>query len=153
MENLESLPEFKANTVTGKEFHDRIYVGGLPPERFLPPEKGGSFHYSPLYSLRPQIIDNVFFSVLEVKGEILGIAELEKSPYEESELWLKSVAVDSEHQGEGWSEPLLREVFKYASEQGKKLKLSKFTVEGEERLGKKIELLAKEFQVEVLPDR
>jgi isocitrate/isopropylmalate dehydrogenase len=151
MEHFEAIPSrFKSETLRGKdllpEFYDLEAHAAKP--RFAHRSKGGAFHYSPLDSelTNPDVV----FSVVRDGTEIVGLAKLRKSPHAENVLWLMSISVDTERQGEKISEKILREVFSYAKERGMSIEPSNYTKEGEERIKHQIERLSTEYGVTIV---
>ncbi len=158
MESVDKIPVIKSETLTVEELKEIVYHkdGGSPDDRFKSEEKGGAFYYSPLDSICNYFYPNkegVLFSVVYKEGEIVGIAELEHSPYDDGEIWLKSVSVDVNRKGEGLSKKLLEEVFEYVKSTGKRLGHSSFTEEGSEKIKRTIESLSEEYGVEAGPAR
>jgi predicted GNAT family acetyltransferase len=153
MEYLENTPSLTSETITGRDLSREMYdeKTHLPKTRFLPKEEGGVFHYSPLDRYSGIHDTDTVFSTVRSHGEIVGIAKMQQSPYHSDVLWLMSVSVDNKRKGEGFSKKLLTEVFAYAKRNGKKIELSKYTHEGEERLKHQIGELAQRFNVEVIP--
>lgn len=63
--------------------------------------------------------------------KIVGMAGLQQNPYDELQLWIKFVSVDPAYQGRGIARELLQRVYAYAKSEGKDLRSSSFTEEGE----------------------
>ena len=138
-------------TLSATEFKDRIYKGENMPQdkRFLPVENGGVFKYLLLSDLiRNYRNGNRFYPIVETKKEIAGIAELEKSPYQEKTLWIKFLSVDPKYQGNGYGTKLAEEIFRFAKEEGFSLEGSIYSDIGRERLKKLLSRLAEKFGVE-----
>jgi hypothetical protein len=98
--------------------------------------------------------EGITYSILRQDRKIIGLAQLEQSPYvgQEDVLWLKSVCIDETMKGlrQGFSEKLLTEVVQFAKQNNKKLEVSRFTKEGEERIKSKLKDLTQKMGVEVV---
>ncbi|GEM_PF-2457856 len=149
-ERFESSPKPTTATIAGKDLLRRIVINGRPDPRFLPLKEGGVFHYSPLVPFLEEVDQkNIYYSIVEESGTIVALIELVQNPHIDAELFAETASVDINLQGQKLSEPLLREMFSFAKSKGKKLKISEFTLMGQERLAHKIETLAKEYDVQV----
>lgn len=150
-ENRENLP-VDIRMFTKEDFlRERVYKGSSVPQdsRFLPKEQGGIFQYidfsQSLYEMRGG--SAVFYFCAENSGVVVGMAELEKDPNDNSVLWLKGISVDPLYVQRGIATVLIENVLQYVKNKNISLKVSSYSSEGEEKLRKKIEELAREKQV------
>lgn len=146
----ESLPELKAETISGSALLAQIYdhdAHMLDP-RFTSREQGGAFHYSPVDSEITN--DDVVFSVVRENDTIVGLAKMRENPRQKGTLWLMSISVDMDRKNEGISRKVLEEVFQYAKSNNMKIEPSSYTVEGEERVKHQVERLAAQYGVELV---
>ncbi|MGH9550452.1 MAG: GNAT family N-acetyltransferase [Terriglobales bacterium] len=73
---------------------------------------------------------------------VVAIGALEQNPNNASELWVKFIAVEESHQGEGLGGMIVERIFQYALEHGKSLHPSTFQPMGRERLLHKFRVFA-----------
>lgn len=143
----------QAKTISGEELLDRIYKGESLPqdERFMPIEKGGVFKYLNLSELTGlQGVRNKHFPTVESNGEIIGLAELEESPYEENSLFIKFVSVDPNFQDQGYGSKLIEEIFKFAKENDYSLQSSMYSDDGFTKLKPKLNELSEKYEVKFI---
>ena len=135
-----------------EELKDIIYADNHNPDnRFLPPDKGGVFYYFDLQELiNPFNQDEMVFPVVKENDLIVGIIDMEYSPNQDSIVWVKGVSVDPKYQDKGYGSKLLEEMFRYAKEHNLTLQISSFTGDGERKIKKPIERLAKEYGVKII---
>lgn len=143
--HIERIGEVK--TFSQKELQDYVYQGksSLQDERFFSGYNGGVFKCFSLQSLNRfnTTPDELFYPTVWRGNLITGIAELQKSPYEENMYWIKSVSVDKKYEGQGYASKLLEEVFRFAQEKGFSLEGSTYTPEGKKLRTKNLELSEK----------
>ncbi|MFA6407821.1 MAG: GNAT family N-acetyltransferase [Candidatus Paceibacterota bacterium] len=154
IEKKENL-DFSYKTITGKELLDRIYQGESLPQdsRFLPKERGGAFKYFNLSEVGGFLgdrVDDKFYPIAEISGEVAGLAELEKDPYKEKNFWIKFISVDEKYQGQGCATKLVGEIFQFAKDRGYSLEESFYSDEGEQKLKKRVRELAEKSGVELI---
>lgn len=145
-----------AQTITAKELEDLIYKKTSFPQdkRFMPEEEGGVFHYfSPTDVFEGQ--ERKFYSIIKDTNNIIGLCELEKSPfsYEEKTFWLKFFSIDPEYQNKGHSRKLAEEVFKFVKEQGYKIQGSQYSEQGKEKLRELFNEMAQKYAVDFIDKR
>lgn len=153
-ENLSSPEELPVETkvLDSADLKDLVYGNGSLPEdkRFSHFEEGGVFKY-----FLPETLDrrgeNKFYPVVIVGGEIAGISELEKSPYQENRYWVKFMSVDPKYQGRGYASMLAEEIFKFVKLHDAELQLSLYTKDGEMKLRKVLERLSEEYSIPLIP--
>jgi RimJ/RimL family protein N-acetyltransferase len=150
-ENRENLP-VDIRIFTKEDFlRERVYKGSSVPQdsRFLPKEQGGVFQYidfsQSLYEMRGG--SAVFYFCAENSDVVVGVAELEKDPNNKSVFWLKGISVDPLYVQQGVASALIENVLQYVKDKNISLKVSSYSSQGEEKLRKKIEGLAREKQV------
>lgn len=146
-ENKEGLAG--AETISAHALIDLIYKGSGSPqdERFLPTEDGGVFRY---FNLADAIHnkENKFYSLIKVDDKVIGLCELEKSPFQEKTFWIKFLSIDPEYQNQGYASRLAEEVFRFAKQEDVALETSSYTTkEGYEKLKPLFIRLAKDFSV------
>lgn len=111
-------------------------------------ETGGAFKYfHPEKMLRRA--KNLFYSTVSEEDTVVGLAELEKSPYEDNLYWMTFLSVDPQFQERGHSKRLIDEMFRFAEARGIDLEISKFTEQGEQRIRRQIEERAKTSPIRV----
>lgn len=133
LEQKENSP-VSTETLTKAELLNLIYKDESEPQdkRFLPTKDGGVFKY--LYlpdiisSLNPQ--KEILFPVVRVGDEIVGLAQLEKSPYKENCYWVSFISVDPAYQGNGYASKLIEEIFSFAKKENISLKASSYKEDG-----------------------
>ncbi|MFA6365488.1 MAG: GNAT family N-acetyltransferase [Candidatus Paceibacterota bacterium] len=148
-------PEFSCKTITAKELLDRIYQGKSLPQdsRFLPKESGGAFKYFNLREVGGFLgdrLDNKFYPIAEINGEIAGMAELEEDPRREKNFWIKFVSVDEKYQGQSCATKLISEIFQFAKDNEHSLEESFYSDEGEQKLKKLVRESAEKSGVELI---
>lgn len=149
----EKEPIIKTKTITAQDLKDYIYKGELLPqdERFLSFKEGGVFKYFELEDLIDfRKKESNFYSVVTVDDKIVGLSGLEKDPDREKNLWMTFVSIDPKYQGKGYSRKLVEEIFEFVQNQGCSLQLSIYSEEGEKRLKKIIQEIAKKTSVQLV---
>lgn len=141
-----------AETLKGKDFLKQIRTkDGEPDPRFLPIDydERGAFHFSPLDPLSDAKDEGIYYSLLKRDDRIIGIAQMQDSPHKKDVLWFKSISIDKDLKGQGYSEQLLREIFRFAKSKNARLWISRPTKEGKERVRYKLRGLSQEFGVQI----
>ena len=121
-------------TLTKASLLDLVFKGESEPQdkRFLPTEEGGVFRY--LYlpdiisSLNPQ--KEPLFPVVKDGDEVVGLAQLEKSPYKENRYWISFISVDPTYQGKRYASKLVEEIFNFAKRENVSLQASSYKEDG-----------------------
>ncbi|NCU41851.1 MAG: GNAT family N-acetyltransferase [Candidatus Moranbacteria bacterium] len=156
-EKKENLP-VDIRIFTKEDFlNEKVYKGSSVPQdpRFFPKEQGGVFQYidfsQSLSDMRGE--GGVFYLCAENSNVVVGIAELEKDPNDKFIFWLKGISVDSLYVQRGVATILIENVLQYVKDENVSLKVSSYSSEGEEKLRKKIEELAREKQVVLVEER
>lgn len=62
--------------------------------------------------------------------KVVGNLAIELNPYDENEYWMKHVSVDPMHQNKGISKELIRLMFEFLKQSGKKVSISIYSEEG-----------------------
>lgn len=148
-------PDFSSRVIGVEDLKNIIYKGKQTVQdfRFLPLDKGGVFRY---FNLRDIVgaftknLENKYYPVAELNEEIAGMAELERDPYRENNLWIKFISVDPKYQGQGCASKLIEDIFKFAKEQGCSLEESFYSDDGEQKLKKIVRESAEKFGVELI---
>lgn len=146
---LEQKEAVTAGTLNGEELFDLIYQGDSYPadKRFLDDKRGGVFKYFDLPKLVQRRKKLVYPNVM-VNGKIVGLAELEQSPYEVGVWWISFLSVDPNFQGNQYASKVVEEIFRYAKEQGLIIQGSKYTADGRLKLKNKLGEVAGRLGVE-----
>jgi ribosomal protein S18 acetylase RimI-like enzyme len=134
--------------LTGNELIDFIYQDNSLPQdkRFLSTKDGGVFEYFDPSDLNNNSEDKIY--ILTKNGKtVVGLGELEKSPYEEDTFWIKFISIDPEYRDRGFASALAEEMFKYAKQKNIALETSSFSADGLEKLKTKFENLAEQYEV------
>ncbi len=135
---------------SAKELIDHIYKGDSLPQdsRFLPTEEGGVFRYfHPGEIIESSRSPEKFYPVIEINNEIVGLAELQKNPYEENTYWVKFMAVDPLYQGNRYASQLVEKIFEFAKEKQATLEASSYSEEGWSKLKPVFSKISKETNV------
>lgn len=152
-EQKENVPVV-AETLSREELIDIIYKGGyeeISDKRFLPVEEGGVFKYLDISNIiNPHSIkgEELYYPVVKLGDEIIGLAELEKSPREDNVYWIKFLSVDPKYQNRGFGSKLTEEVFRFAKGKGIVLQASPYSQDGFAKLKPLQNRLAKEMGVD-----
>ncbi|MFA6251128.1 MAG: GNAT family N-acetyltransferase [Candidatus Paceibacterota bacterium] len=143
-EKKESL-SITTQTLNASELIDLIYKGNNLPQdnRFLPTEEGGVFGY---FNLMHAGRDNKF-PVVKEGDKIVGLSELEKSPYSDKTFWIQFLSIDPKYQNKGYASKLGEEIFRFAKQEGYSLETSSYTEIGYEKLKGLFNKLAEEYSV------
>jgi GNAT superfamily N-acetyltransferase len=148
-ENLQ--PKFEI--IKTEDLFSEIYKGGnLPDKRFLPFEKGGVFKYfdtNDIPSIYTKEKERKIYPTIKIQNLIVALSELEKDPYKENNLWIKSISVDPKYQNNGYAKKLLEEIFNYAKENNFSLTNSIYSDEGKKKLKHIIEEFKEKSGVKV----
>lgn len=154
MENLkfekkEEL-EIKTETITSDVLIDLIYRGKGEPQdkRFMSKGKGGVFE-----NFDPTRLDHrgdKFYPIVEVGTKIVGLAELEKSPFQDKTFWLKLLSIDPEYQNMGYTHKLAEEMVKFVKGKNFTLETSSYNEKGFEKLKGLLKRLAEKYLVEFI---
>jgi GNAT superfamily N-acetyltransferase len=148
--NLETKENLSVTTeiLTTDALVEIIYKGkNLPQDkRFLSEEEGGVFKYPPLEGISFYEKD-IFFPILKVGDEIVGLSKLEKDPYKNKNLWILFISIDPKYQNKGYASRLAEEIFRYAKKEGYSLETSSYTEIGYEKLKSLFNKLAEEYSV------
>lgn len=177
-ENIESLPIY-TKILQKEELKELIYKGSTVPQdsRFFPYEYGGKYYkyVDGKYENRDEdddtekIITNdevavfkyldlnhlsnreyeTIYPVVEAEDKIVGISELQKSPYEENVYWITFISVDPKYQGKGFASKLVEEIFKFAKENNVSLRNSRYTEQGDQKLRNKIHEYSEKYNVKL----
>lgn len=154
MENLKENTEnqeIKTEILAGNELIRLIYKGESLPQdkRFLDFKEGGAFKYFLITDLikNPK---NRFYPILKERDKIVGLSELEISPYEENVFWLKFLSVDPQYQDRGYASKLAEEIFRFVKENGATLEGSIYSKEGLLKLRPLFKKLANKFDVKFI---
>ena len=146
---MESAPLVKV--ITDTELTQRIYDKKTLSidKRFLPFSEGGVFKYFETESMsRPE--KEIVYPIVEIAGEIVGLAKLARDPYKENNFWIKFVSVDKNYSNSGYASKLIEKIFQFAKENGYSLEPSVYSKEGLEKLKNVILRFAKETGVKVI---
>ena len=140
--------------MTAEELQDIVYQGHFLPKdkRFLDIEDGGAFEYFTPRIFGKQNLKNCVFPVVKKGDLIVGLAEVEKSPYkgQENVVWVKFISIDPKYQGRGYASKLLDSIFRYAKDNNLVLEISVYSLEGWEKLKKKNKELAEKYGVKII---
>lgn len=152
-------PKIIAKIITADDLMNLIYQGKheLQDDRFRSFDSGGVFKYFDLNKLINKNLahQELFYSVIEVGGKIVGLSELEKSPastLDREIYWLTFIAIDPAYQNQGLSSRLLAEAFKFVKEKEATLETSSYSDEGWKKLKENINKLANEYQIDLIDD-
>jgi len=143
-------PELITKTLTSSELVDFIYKGEALPqdERFISQDKGGVFKYFDLSEItNPLSRGERFFPLIELEGEVIGLAELEKKPEDSKTFWIKFLSIDSEYQNKGYASKLAEEIFRFAQKEDISLETSSYSEIGYQKLKSLFKRLAEEMSV------
>jgi len=149
----EKSPE-KTETITSQELMEIIYKGKSLPQdkRFMPFDEGGVFKYffpgTTTFGIGG-LERNIYYSIVNVNGEIVALGELEEDPYKEKNFWSKFTSVDPKFQGKGYARKIIEEKFRFAKEKGYSIQPSDYTEEGE-KLKRIFQECAKKYSVKLI---
>lgn len=138
-------------TISCSELIEIVYDRNERPDiRLVPVKEGGVFKYFHLYDFLGTSNDDWMFSIVMLGEMIVGIAGLQKSPFEKNKdlYWISFVSVDPSYQEKGFASLIIEEIFRVAKTNGYSLETSSFSKVGYERLNKKMNLMAIESGVE-----
>jgi GNAT superfamily N-acetyltransferase len=143
-EKKESLP-ITTQTLNANELTDLIYKGNNLPQdgRFLPTEEGGVFEY---FNLMHAGRDSKF-PVVKEGDKIVGLSELEKSPYADKTFWIQFLSIDPKYQNKGYASKLAEEIFRFAKQEEYSLETSSYTEIGYEKIKGLFNKLAEKYYV------
>lgn len=143
-ENKENI-SITTTTLNSSELVDLVYKGNNLPQdyRFLSEEEGGVFKY---FSLMHMGRENKF-PVVKENNKIVGLSELEKSPYSEKTFWIQFLSIDPKYQNKGYASKLAEEIFRFAKQEGYSLETSSYTEIGYEKLKTLFNKLAEKYSV------
>lgn len=135
-------------TLNSEELINLVYKGNNLPQdvRFLPVEEGGVFEY---FSLMHAGRENKF-PIIKEGDKIVGLSELEKSPYADKTFWIQFLSIDPKYQGKGYASKLAEEIFRFAKENDYTLETSSYTEEGYEKLKAVFNKLAEKYSVDFI---
>lgn len=147
------VEKIKTKILSSSELIKHIYQGkNLPQDsRFLSSDKGGTFKYFDL----KELVDNQnqsnqkIFPIVEMNNEIIGLSELEQDPNNLTNFWLKFISIEPTHQGKNYSKKLIEEIINFTKENNYSLEISSYTKQGELKIKKNIEQIAKENNVQL----
>lgn len=142
-------PQITSRVLTSSEMIDLIYKGESLPQdpRFRAEENGGVFKYFNLRNLSDIHAEKRKYTLLEVNGLVVGVAELEDKSGHEDITWIKFLTIDPEFKGKGYGTKLAEAVFKYAKDSQRSLETSSYSQEGYARLKHIFNRLAEETGV------
>ena len=143
-ETKENLP-ISTETLNSEELINLVYKGNNLPQdiRFLSTEEGGVFEY---FSLMHAGRENRF-PVVKEGNKIVGLSELEKSPYTDKTFWIQFLSVDPKYQNKGYASRLAEEIFRFAKQEGYSLEASSYTEVGYEKLKDLFNKMAQKYSV------
>ena len=118
-----------------KKFHDIDHGGAF---RYFFPEQLSGAH-------------ELYFPVVRMNGEIVGMAQLQKSPYRENTAWIAFISMDPKHQGMGHASALVDELFRFASQKGWDIEGSSRSEMGQQRLSHLIDRYSIKYGVKYIP--
>lgn len=137
-------------TITGKDLRDFIYKGNSEPQekRFLSVEEGGVFKYFEPTDAK-FTTESQFYSLVKEEDKVVGLSQLLRSGFavDRNVFWIQFLSVDPEYQGKGYSQKLIRKIFKFAQSKGITLENSSYSTEGNLKLKNSFQEIAKEFNV------
>ncbi|TSC51820.1 MAG: hypothetical protein LiPW41_767 [Parcubacteria group bacterium LiPW_41] len=138
-------------TLSADELHKIIYQDGSIPKgkKFLDIKDGGDFQYFDIRKFVDRGIHNrkMFYPIVRTNKEIVGICELEKSPYRENTYWISFMSVKESEQGKGYGSKLAEETFRFAKEKEITIEGSRYTNMGREKLKSKYKELSEKYGV------
>ncbi len=113
------------------QLRDIIYQDKNWPvdNRFFSTEEGGVFRFFSPRVFTRRDLNEYKFPVIKEDSLIVALGVLEKSPYNENIIWVKSVAVDKKFRGKGYGKKIVDGIFQYAQDNNFILQLSSFTDE------------------------
>ncbi len=140
-----------AETVSGSEIIDMVYQGEPMPqdERFGSGRDNGVFRYFDIGKVLRRR-EKLFYPLVREGEVVVGLAELEESPYRENTYWISFMSIDPKFQEKGYSKRLVEETMRFAKERGIIVQRSTYTEQGEERLKHNLEGMAEEAGVELV---
>ena len=68
--------------------------------------------------------NHLHFVAVSGNEKVVGIAAVQQNPYQDLQLWLPYVTVDTEFRNQGIGRKLFEQAVKYAADEGKELELS-----------------------------
>ncbi|MCB9809343.1 GNAT family N-acetyltransferase [Candidatus Nomurabacteria bacterium] len=151
LEQKEKSPE--SQTLTREELKEIIYQGERLPQdsRFFASDKGGVFKYFDISDVIDGYEEKYFPAVKNPNGVIVGISEIEKSPYDENIFWIKYISVDPEFREKGYASMIAHEIFSFAQKKNLTLEASSYSSdEGFNKLKPLLNRLADETGVEFI---
>lgn len=151
LEQKEHVPE--TQTLTREGLKEILYKGERLPQdvRFFDINKGGVFEYFTISDVIEGYGEKYFPITRNPEGLVVGIAELEKNPYEKNIFWIKHISVDPDFQGQGYASRIAREIFSFAHKNNFTLEASSYrSDEGFEKLRPLLNRLSEETGVPFL---
>lgn len=118
-------------------------------KRFHELDHGGAFRYffpEQLYGAH-----ELYFPVVMINNEIVGMAQLNKSPYRENTAWISFISMDPKYQGMGHASVLVDELFHFASQKGWDIEGSSRSEMGQQRLSHLIDRCSRKYGVKYIP--
>ncbi|RJQ29601.1 N-acetyltransferase [Candidatus Parcubacteria bacterium] len=151
-EKKEEFP-VSTETVSADELEKIIYKDKHNPDKkFLKKENGGEFKYFDLRKLMERKTQKreLFYPLVSKEKDIVGICELEKSPYEENTYWISFMSVKDSEQGKGYGSKLAEETFRFAKEKEINIEGSIYSDIGREKLKSKLKELSEKYGVKFI---
>lgn len=147
----ENSPE-EVKIISAEELVGKIYKGESLPQdsKFLPIDEGGVFKYFSLNNLNSFKNDRLFYVIVEINGEIVGLSELERDPYKANNYWSTFTSVDPNFRSRGYARKMIEEKFRFVKEQGCSLEISYYATEEGKRLKKIYHEYAEKFSVRLI---
>jgi GNAT superfamily N-acetyltransferase len=87
------------------------------------------------------------FPVVKEGNKIVGLSELEKSPYTDKTFWIQFLSVDPKYQNKGYASRLAEEIFRFAKQEDYSLETSSYTEVGYEKLKDLFNKMAQKYSV------
>lgn len=128
-----------------EEMIDLIYAGeSLPQNKDF--KDDGRFKYFDIKNLLSHNVDSVY-PILKKGDNIIGLSELQVSPYDEKTLWIMFVSIAENFRGQGNASRLIEDIFRYAKDNNFKLENSSYNEDGDLKLKNKFLELAEKYNV------
>jgi GNAT superfamily N-acetyltransferase len=149
---IEDREELKVESkiISQDELLEIINRGGIEDTRFFLSEKGGVFKYFDINGANIHDDHRKNYATIQIKDKIVGLSELEQDPGDKNNYWVKSIDVDPEYQGKGYASMLIDKIFEFAKNNNYSLVISRYSVEGEERLKNKIKRTIQETGIKTV---